>query len=180
MHVFFYLLLRMTSANERRRYKCNDFSQWLRPCSNINSARALVWPGANRPIPQIPECTCPISYNALLRREMCTFLFWMKHRRIGNRCILRFVNYANCLPCWQRSFLQRVRLCHWGLSNKLPGVNILLPCDKPHNFKGRINHNPPVCTDLLQNVALSNISLIHCGSFWWFFLLSVWQFPFEW
>ena len=29
---------------------------------------------ANRPISQIPECTCPISYNAQFRSEMCIFL----------------------------------------------------------------------------------------------------------
>ena len=33
-------------------------------------------PNWNRPILQIPECTCSISNNAPFRTEMCTFLFW--------------------------------------------------------------------------------------------------------
>ena len=40
---------------------------------------------------QIPECTCTISHNVPFRTEMCTFLFWMEHCRIWNRCILGFV-----------------------------------------------------------------------------------------
>ena len=45
----------------------------------------------NWPNSQIPECTCSISHNALFRTEMCTFLFWMEHYGIWNRCILGFV-----------------------------------------------------------------------------------------
>ena len=48
------------------------------------------------PISQIPECTCSISHNATFRTEMCTFLFWMLHCGIWNRCILGFVNEVNC------------------------------------------------------------------------------------
>ena len=46
---------------------------------------------ANRSIPQIPECTCSISHNAPFRTEMCTFLFWMEHCGIWNKCILGFL-----------------------------------------------------------------------------------------
>ena len=46
----------------------------------------------NRSISQIPECTCSISHNAPSTKEMCTFLFWMEHCGIWNRCILGFVN----------------------------------------------------------------------------------------
>ena len=45
----------------------------------------------NWPNSQIPECTCSISHNAPFRTEMCTFLFWMEHCGIWNRCILGFV-----------------------------------------------------------------------------------------
>ena len=45
---------------------------------------------------QIPECTCSISYNAPFRTEMCTFLFWMEHCGIWNRCILGFVKLVYC------------------------------------------------------------------------------------
>ena len=31
----------------------------------------------NRPNSQFLKCTCPISHNAPLRTEMCTFRFWM-------------------------------------------------------------------------------------------------------
>ena len=46
----------------------------------------------NRPISQIPKCTCSISYNAPFRSEIVTFLFWMEHCGIWDRCILGFVN----------------------------------------------------------------------------------------
>ena len=46
----------------------------------------------NKPISQIPEFTCSISHNAPFRTEMCTFLFWMEHCGIWDRCILGFVN----------------------------------------------------------------------------------------
>ena len=45
-----------------------------------------------RPISQIPQCTCSISHNAPFRTEMCTFLFWMVHCGIWDRCIVGFVN----------------------------------------------------------------------------------------
>ena len=41
----------------------------------------------NRPIFPIPECTFSMSHNTPSRTEMCTFLFSMEHRVIGNRCI---------------------------------------------------------------------------------------------
>ena len=44
-----------------------------------------------RPISQIPECTCSISHNAPFR----TFLIWMEHCGVWNKCILGFVNYVN-------------------------------------------------------------------------------------
>ena len=51
---------------------------------------------SNRPVSQIPEYTCSISCNAPFRTEMCTFLFWMEHCGIWNRCILGFVSLVNC------------------------------------------------------------------------------------
>ena len=46
----------------------------------------------NGPILKIPQCTCPISNNAPLRTEMCTFLLWMVCCGIWGRCIVEFVN----------------------------------------------------------------------------------------
>ena len=54
---------------------------------------------SNKPISQIPECTCSISHNAPFRTEMCTFLFWMEHYGIWNRCILGFLNWVNWDSC---------------------------------------------------------------------------------
>ena len=51
-----------------------------------------------RTISQIPHCTCPISHNAPFRTEMCTFLFWMVHCGIWNRCIVGFVRFHYFLP----------------------------------------------------------------------------------
>ena len=50
----------------------------------------------NWPNSEIPECTCSISQNAPFRTEMCTFLFWMEHSGIWNRCILGFVKLVHC------------------------------------------------------------------------------------
>ena len=55
-------------------------------------ARWLSWPNS-----QIPECNRSISHNAPFRTEMCTFLFWMEHCEIWNRCILGFVKLVYLL-----------------------------------------------------------------------------------
>ena len=38
-----------------------------------------------------PHCISPISNNAPFRTEMCTFLFWMVHCGIWEKCIVGFV-----------------------------------------------------------------------------------------
>ena len=73
----------------------------------------------NWPSSQILECTCSISHNAPFRTEMCTFLFWMGHCGIWNRCILGFVKLVYSITinrvtsywssfkvqiCWQNLF----------------------------------------------------------------------------
>ena len=50
----------------------------------------------NWPNSQIPQCTCCISHNAPCRTEMFTFLFWMVHCGIWNRCIVGFVRLIYC------------------------------------------------------------------------------------
>ena len=40
----FYLWLSKVSANKRRRYICNVFSNWLRPCSAVDRKQAPFWP----------------------------------------------------------------------------------------------------------------------------------------
>ena len=60
----------------------------------------LTKPLSNRPISQIPECTCSISHNSPFRTEMCTFLFWMEYCGIWDRCILGFVNWFSCGDWW--------------------------------------------------------------------------------
>ena len=56
---------------------------------SLRPTDAYSW--VNWPNSQIPECTCSISHNAPFRTEMWTFLFWMEHCGIWNRCILGFV-----------------------------------------------------------------------------------------
>ena len=48
----------------------------------------------NRLFTQIPQCTCPISHNAPFIIEMCTFLFWMMHCGMWDKCIVGFVRLA--------------------------------------------------------------------------------------
>ena len=67
----------------------------------FESITTPVWPG-HWHNPEIPQCTCSISRNAPFWTEMCTFLFWMVHCRIRNRCIVRFVKllYSCCMLGW--------------------------------------------------------------------------------
>ena len=68
---------------------------------NPTSVRqGFSWSINNWPNSQIPACTCSMSHNALIRTEMCTFLFWMEHCGIWNRCILLFEK----LVYWCQSF----------------------------------------------------------------------------
>ena len=62
----------------------------------------------NWPYSQIPECTCSISCNAPFWTEMCTFLFWMEHCGIWNKCILEFVK----LVYWTFPLIQTVEHDH--------------------------------------------------------------------
>ena len=71
--------------------KCNSLV-----CYSVHQrfSSETIW---NWPNSQIPECTCSISQNAPFRTEMCTFLFWMEHCGIWNRCILEFVKLVYSL-----------------------------------------------------------------------------------
>ena len=54
-------------------------------------AGTIIVTGPYWPNSQIPERTCSICHSAPFRIEMCTFLFWIEHCGIWNRCILGFV-----------------------------------------------------------------------------------------
>ena len=43
-----------------------------------------------------PKMHLSITHNAPFRTEMCTFLFWMVHYGIWNRCVVGVVNYLDC------------------------------------------------------------------------------------
>ena len=64
----------------------------------------------NRPNSQIPQSNCPISHNAPFRTEMCTFLFWMVHCGIWDKCIVGFVSLA--FSHW--SFIEMRLRGHYG------------------------------------------------------------------
>ena len=76
----------------------------------------------NWPNLQISECTCSISHNVPFRTEMCTFLFWMEHCVIWNRCILRFAKLVYW-PVLGESTDDRfpnkgpARVGYWGIHN---------------------------------------------------------------
>ena len=83
-------------------HHCNETRTSLSYTLNIMSAEVLVTQGARTsaarywPNSQIPQYTCSISHNAPFRTEMCTFLFWMVHCGIWNRCIVGFVRLVSC------------------------------------------------------------------------------------
>ena len=69
-------------------------------CQGLFSKMVIIWGNS-----QIPECTGSISHNAPFRTEMYTFLFWMGHCGIWNRCIMRFVKLVyrikfHCQSTW--------------------------------------------------------------------------------
>ena len=66
----------------------------FRRCCILSCISLHNW---NQPVfHKIPQCTCPISHYVPFRTEKCTFLFWMVHCGIWDRCIVRFVNLVNC------------------------------------------------------------------------------------
>ena len=78
-------------------YKMNNDAINHVPLSNIQHRPVIIrcsFPQKtyNRPISQIPHCTCPITHNASFRTEMCTFLFWMVLCGICDTCIMGFIN----------------------------------------------------------------------------------------
>ena len=47
---------------------------------------------SKKTILQTPQCTCSMSHNPPYKTDKCTFLFWMLHYGIWNKCIVEFVN----------------------------------------------------------------------------------------
>ena len=78
-----------------RSYSWYPSIKWHHTCLVTSHYPSQCW--HNWPNSQIPECTCSISHNAPFRTEMCTFLFWMEHCGIWNRCILGFVKLVYSL-----------------------------------------------------------------------------------
>ena len=77
-------------------YQCFAHNAYGISISNVTQlVRPSEYDRSNRPISQIPKCTCSISHNAPFRTEICTFLFRIEHCGIWNRCILGFVNSVN-------------------------------------------------------------------------------------
>ena len=74
------------------------FSQSLTGFAQVNSkcAHSVHRTQRNRPNSQIPQCIYPISHNALLRTEIHTYVFWMVHHGIWDRCIVGFWHRSIC------------------------------------------------------------------------------------
>ena len=70
----------------------------------------LMW--SNYPSSQIPQCTGSNPHNAPFRIEMCTFLFWMVHCGVSNRCIVEFVILIYW-PSWNRVDDLWIKSAHW-------------------------------------------------------------------
>ena len=73
----------------------------------------------NRPISQIPQCSCSISHNAPFKSEVFTFLLQMLHCGIWNRCIWGLVNLIYGICYLSIYFLTMTPyaldpLTHWG------------------------------------------------------------------
>ena len=73
-----------------------------------------------------PTCFCSISQNAPFRTEMCTFLFWMVHCGIWNRCNVGFMNSIHWIGRFDANRLNerfQVQGCFRPLANwnRLPG-----------------------------------------------------------
>ena len=82
------------------RYNGTDFPQITHYRLPVTRPRGrdmgcLLWVQNNWPNSQIPKCIGSISLKAPFRTEMCTFLFWMMHCGIWNRCIMGFVKLVH-------------------------------------------------------------------------------------
>ena len=68
---------------------------------------------ANKPISQIPQCTCPISHSAPFRTEVGTFLFRMVHFGMWISCIVVFVNFDLMWSPWLLLWLCHCDVIQW-------------------------------------------------------------------
>ena len=66
----------------------------------------IHWHCPNRLISQTPQCTCLISHNVPLRKEMCTFLFWIVHWGMWDKCMVGLMTLVNSSHMKGRNFLQ--------------------------------------------------------------------------
>ena len=76
-------------------HSLTEIMAWISYSIHIFLWAAITYPCwtsvvVNWPNAQIPECSCSKSHKAPFRTEICTFLFWMKHCGIWNRCIMAF------------------------------------------------------------------------------------------
>ena len=63
--------------------------------SVLTNNASVIINRCHRPISQIAECPWSLSHSAQFRTEWDTFLFWMGHCGIWNRCILWFEKKVN-------------------------------------------------------------------------------------
>ena len=93
------------SCNEM--FQCCQFANLLLTAANCVPVGKSSYPMPTthtkalytRPVSQIPQCTCSISHNTPFKTEMCTFLFWVVHCGIWNRCPVEFVYQFHSTCC---------------------------------------------------------------------------------
>ena len=71
---------------------CVTRPQWVKDHWYAVFTKIFYYIESNRPIPQIPQCTSPISHNAPFTTEMYTFMFWMVHCGTWDWCTVGFEN----------------------------------------------------------------------------------------
>ena len=108
---WFFYSSRLFSQYSRQNKKVKHFS---RQKSNLSTFQ-ILWDPCET-ISQIPQCTCSISHNAPFRTEMYTFLLWMVHYGIWNRCIVGYIFLFWMVYCgiWNWCIVGFVRLVYCG------------------------------------------------------------------
>ena len=134
-------------------------------CKNIQS-RGLN----NVPNSQIPECTCSISQNAPFRTEMCTFLFWMEHSGIWNRCILGFVKLV-ILSHGSMMSVYRVNIVISHLDN-----TFIPRCTSPSNVSYGVSIMSilDIISDFIQLLNYAKLYDYHLPIYKWWNAVSFW------
>ena len=127
------------------------WTSWHWQTYSGNITISIRWGWTKRPNSEIPQCTCPISHNAPVRTNICTFLFWMVHCGIWNKCIWGFMRLVYCYE-WNIFKHNHAKIKSWNIAKLLTRLTVhISDCVSEFhvNFmKSQIAGNSAVCSSV--------------------------------